>query len=101
MIFAIVEDGTGLVVNRCDVESRDELPVQEGRTAVEETGAPMWIGGTYLNGVYTPPVEKSGPVPQMRPSTPVLHDHENRLRAIEGLPPLSLQDFVTKTGLDS
>lgn len=34
--------------------------------------------------------------PQAAPESTVLYDHENRLRAIEGQPPLSLQDFITK-----
>jgi hypothetical protein len=27
----------------------------------------------------------------------VLYDHENRLRAIEGAPPLTLKEFIAKT----
>jgi hypothetical protein len=43
---------------------------------------------------YVPPE----PVPpEPAPETSVLYDHENRLRAIEGAPPLTLKEFITKT----
>jgi hypothetical protein len=34
--------------------------------------------------------------PEPQPESTVLYDHENRLRAIEGAPPLTLVDFITK-----
>jgi len=42
-------------------------------------------------------------LPEPVPPTPtgeqtVLYDHENRLRAVEGRPPLSLADFTAKLG---
>jgi hypothetical protein len=98
MIYAIVNEASGAVVNRCDVDSHDELFIPEGCVAVEETGTALFIGGTYIDGVYTPPT--SGPLPKPRASTEVLYDHENRLRVFEGLPPMSMQDFITKNGLD-
>jgi hypothetical protein len=44
------------------------------------------------------------PMPDPAPPAPtledqVLYDHENRLRVIEGAPPLTLQDFIAKAGL--
>jgi hypothetical protein len=45
---------------------------------------------------YTEP-EPVPPAPQ--PETAVLYDHENRIRAMEGQPPLSLGDFLTKAKL--
>ena len=42
---------------------------------------------------YVPP-EPVPPEPQ--PETTVLYDHENRIRAMEGQPPLTLADFITK-----
>jgi hypothetical protein len=34
--------------------------------------------------------------PQPTPEQQTLFDHENRIRAQEGAPPLALQDFITK-----
>jgi hypothetical protein len=62
----------------------------------------MAIGGTYIDGVYTPPPEPEPvpepepPPPQADPQTTVLYDHENRIRAQEGAPPLSMADFVQR-----
>jgi hypothetical protein len=47
-------------------------------------------------GVPDPYIEPEIPPPQAQPETTVLYDHENRLRAIEGQPPLSMGDFVDK-----
>ncbi len=47
-------------------------------------------------GEPDPYVEPEPAPPEPAPETTVLYDHENRLRAIEGEPPLSLADFVTK-----
>jgi hypothetical protein len=42
---------------------------------------------------YVPPEP-----PPPSPADQVLFDHENRLRAIEGEPPLELGDFLVKSG---
>jgi hypothetical protein len=34
--------------------------------------------------------------PEAQPETTVLYDHENRLRAIEGQPPLTIGEFLVK-----
>ena len=44
-------------------------------------------------GVPDPYVEPPPPPPP--PQTIVMYDHENRLRAVEGTPPLTLEDFIT------
>ena len=41
--------------------------------------------------------ELAPPPPDPPPEASVLFDHENRLRAIEGEPPLTLVDFISKT----
>jgi len=43
-----------------------------------------------------PYVEPETPPPEPSPEQTVLYDHENRVRALEGQPPLSLADFVQK-----
>jgi hypothetical protein len=53
-----------------------------------------WLDEGNEPDPYVPP-EPTTPEPQ--PETTVLYDHENRLRAIEGQPPLSLVDFVGKS----
>jgi hypothetical protein len=47
-------------------------------------------------GVPDPYVEPPASKPSPAPENVVLYDHENRLRAIEGAPPLLLEDFLTK-----
>ena len=53
----------------------------------------QWLADGGVPDPYVPP-EPAPPEPQ--PETTVLYDHENRLRSIEGQPPLTLQDFFTK-----
>jgi hypothetical protein len=51
---------------------------------------------TTLDGVIEAHDPTAVPKPDPAPEDVVLYDHENRLRAIEGVPPLSLGDFVEK-----
>jgi hypothetical protein len=55
-----------------------------------------WLadGGVPDPYVAPPPV-----VSKPAPETQVLYDHENRIRAQEGAPPLTLADFIAKAGL--
>jgi len=48
-------------------------------------------------GVPDPYVEPEPVPPQPTEAQLVMYDHENRLREIEGEPPLTLADFVMKT----
>jgi len=52
-----------------------------------------WVedGGVPDPYVEPPPPEPAPPGPEVT----VLYDHENRLRAVEGTPPLTLEDFIT------
>ena len=43
-----------------------------------------------------PYVEPPVPEPEPTPEDEVLFDHENRVRAIEGQPPLTQEDFKAK-----
>jgi hypothetical protein len=52
-----------------------------------------WLAEGGVPDPYVPPPEVP---PEPRPETSVLYDHENRLRTIEGQPPLTLGDFVAK-----
>jgi hypothetical protein len=52
-----------------------------------------WLADGGVPDPYVPPE----PVPFMpAPETTVLYNHENRLRAIEGHPPLTLGEFIAK-----
>jgi len=53
----------------------------------------QWLAEGNTPDPYVPPPEVP---PTPAPETTVLYDHENRLRAIEGEPPLTLVDFITK-----
>jgi len=53
-----------------------------------------WLDDGGVPDPYVPP-EPAPPQPTQAQA--VIYDHENRLRAIEGQPPLSLQDFIAKT----
>ena len=47
-------------------------------------------------GVPDPYVEPEPVPPEPTEAQLIMYDHENRLREIEGEPPLSLQDFIGK-----
>jgi hypothetical protein len=97
-IYGVI-DATGIIDNRIVLDDPDQWDAPAGHTIVEETDDPLAIGGTYIDGVYTPPPSPPPPEPMpptAQPQTTVLYDHENRLRAIEGQPPLTLGDFIAK-----
>jgi hypothetical protein len=55
-----------------------------------------WFEAGGVPDPYVPPE----PVPpDAPPEATLLYDHENRLRVLEGLPPLSLSDFLKKAGM--
>jgi hypothetical protein len=64
-------------------------PANRDRDAYEQ-----WLVDGGVPDPYVPP-EPVAPEPQ--PEGVLLYDHENRLRALEGQPPLTLGDFIAKT----
>jgi hypothetical protein len=52
-----------------------------------------WLAAGNTPDPYVPPPEVP---PDPAPETTVLYDHENRLRVMEGQPPLTLADFIAK-----
>jgi hypothetical protein len=78
-IYIVIEQATGIIDNRIVLDDPAQWEPPAGHVLVEETGEPMAIGGTYIDGVYTPPPEP-----------------EHRIRAQEGAPPLSLAEFLIK-----
>jgi hypothetical protein len=97
--YVVVDETTNLIVNRIVLYDPAQWQPPAGHLLIEETGEPMDIGGSYVDGVYTPPEQPDQPVmPPIGPSpqSTALYDHENRLRLLEGQPPLSLGDFIAK-----
>jgi hypothetical protein len=82
-IHAIV-DGIKWQCIRMDEQSELQREVQS------------WIDGGGVPDPYVPP-EPVPPEPTAEQS--VLYDHENRIRAQEGAPPLSMADFVQRMRL--
>lgn len=52
-----------------------------------------WLAAGGVPDPYVPPPPI---VPQATVEMTVMYDHENRLLALEGQPPMALRDFVTK-----
>jgi hypothetical protein len=52
-----------------------------------------WVEDGGVADPYVPP-EPTAPVPTQEQE--VLFDHENRVRALEGQPPLTVADFLSK-----
>jgi hypothetical protein len=95
---AIIEVSTGNVIN---VIEYDEVPTgtpdgMEGDLIAVPTDI-HGPGDRYENGEFIdmrPVLEKK---PEwVPPGTAVMFDHENRVRALEGQPPLTMEDFVVK-----
>ena len=58
--------------------------------------APGYIQWKEGGGVPDPYVAPIPPEPVPSPEQTVLYDHENRVRALEGQPPLSVEDFIAQ-----
>jgi hypothetical protein len=61
----------------------------------DRAGYDKWLEAGGVPDPYVPPEPVS---PQPTPEDQVLYDHENRLRAIEGQPPLTLGEFSKMKG---
>ena len=77
---------TDIVVRYVDQAWIPNDPTNRDRIEYEQ-----WLAD---GGVPDPYVEPEPVPPQPSPEDQVLYDHENRLRAIEGAPPLTIGDFV-------
>jgi hypothetical protein len=79
---------TEVVIRTEDGASIPNDPANRDRAEYEQ-----WL---VDGGVPDPYVAPEPLPPDPAPETSVLYDHENRIRAIEGAPPLTLAEFITK-----
>lgn len=79
---------TDVVIRTEDGASIPNDPANRDRAEYE-----AWLADGGVPDPYVPPEPI---VPQATVEMTVLYDHENRLRGLEGAPPLSLSDFLGK-----
>ncbi len=77
---------TDVVIRVEDQANIPNDPANADRIAYEQ-----WL---FEGGVPYPYVEPPPPPPSASPEEQVLFDHENRLRVMEGQPPLTLAGFA-------
>jgi len=58
--------------------------------------SPGYIQWKEDGGVADAYVEPETPPPQATEGQQILYEHENRIRTLEGQPPLSIADFIAK-----
>jgi hypothetical protein len=79
---------TDVVIRTADQANIPNDPANRDRDEYEQ-----WLVDGGVPDPYVPPPPTP---PEAQPETTVLYDHENRLRAIEGQPPLTIGEFVLK-----
>jgi len=95
MIYCKIENG--VVTNRAAFD--EPMPTDWPDYSMWAQNDEAQIGWTYADGVFTAPPPP--PMPDMGPRLPsqeevVLLNHENRIRTQEGVPPLTMDDFLEK-----
>lgn len=78
------------------IRTKDQAHIPPDPANRDRAEYDKWLAQGHVPDPYVPPPDVP---PQVQTSTTVLYDHENRIRAQEGAPPLSLADFVTKNKL--
>jgi hypothetical protein len=79
---------TDVVIRTADQANIPNDPANRDRIEYDN-----WLADGGVPDPYVPPVPEPVPPP---PEDVVLYDHENRLRALEGEPPMPLPDFLQK-----
>ena len=80
--------GTDTVIRTQDQAHIPNDPANRDRAEYDK-----WLAAGGVPDPYVPPAPV---VPQATVEMTVMYDHENRLLALEGQPPMKLRDFVTK-----
>lgn len=74
--FAVIEQSSGRIINRVVVANDVDWVAPTGHLAIEEA-VPMDIGGSYIDGIYTPPPhdpsELTDPVPAITKAQALLY----------------------------
>jgi hypothetical protein len=81
-----------------------DMPHTQMYATIEETGETILISAQAGLLHYDSIMASGDPIAPYQPPPPgpevqVMYDHENRLRSIEGLPPLTLVEFVKARGV--
>ena len=79
---------TDTVIRTADQAHIPPDPANRDRAEYEQ-----WLADGGVPNPYVPP---EMPTPEPPPEATVLYDHENRLRSLEGQPPLTIGEFLTK-----
>jgi hypothetical protein len=58
--------------------------------------SPGYVQWKEAGGVPDAYIEPETPPPQATEGQQILYEHENRIRTLEGQPPLSIADFIAK-----
>jgi hypothetical protein len=80
---------TDIVIRTEDGASIPDDPANRDRVEYEQ-----WVADGGVPDPYVPP--EPPPEPPPPPEDVVLYDHENRLRELEGQPPMPLPEFLAK-----
>jgi hypothetical protein len=79
---------TDIVIRVADQANIPNDPDNRDRAEYEQ-----WLAD---GGMPDPYVEPEPVPPQTDPQTAALYEHENRIRALEGQPPMTLMDLLAK-----
>jgi hypothetical protein len=77
------------------IRSEDSAYIPNDPTNMDRVRYEEWLAG---GGVPDPYVEPEPTPPAPSRAQELAFDHENRLLALEGQPPLTMADFITKNG---
>jgi hypothetical protein len=80
-----------IVIRTSDNAHIPNDPANRDRAAYNE-----WLADGGVPDPYVAPPDPEAPEAKPSPEATVLFDHENRLRVLEGLPPLAMEGFSSR-----